>query len=100
MMEYIRKQCKQCKKWFHPLEIFLFYCHGCWSKRPAEMHKLTDRQEFKQCDECAKWVIAGHIAWDCQASAYGFLCVDCYGKKIEKDSLYRGTPFAFQEKAQ
>lgn len=100
MKEVIRRECKQCKKWFHSLEIYLFYCHECWSKRPQEMAKFSTRQHYRECDECGTWVIAGHLAWDCQANAYGLLCVTCYEKKVSMDKLYRGTPFGYEAKAQ
>lgn len=96
----VREKCKQCQRFFHPFEIYLYRCHRCWTDRASAFDKLTARQNFKECDECHAKVIAGYPAWDTTAKEWGFLCERCYEKMNQVDAQIRGTPFAFNAKVQ
>lgn len=54
------------------------------------------------CFECGASVkqIGGYIHWDALANTFALLCIPCSEKAIQKDSQYRGTEFAFAQKAQ
>lgn len=100
VVHVVREKCKQCQKFFHPLELYLWKCHECWTARAAAFDKLTARQNFRECGECHSHVIAGYPAWDTLAKEWNFLCEKCYRKMNEKDAQIRGTPFAYKVKVQ
>lgn len=96
----LKHLCKQCQRFYPEAEVFIGLCQNCLNDRTRSACKPlfnTDGRIYK-CSECNRPVFLGFTDWDTLSKEFLLLCGKCTRNKVEKDSLYKNTEYAYTQK--